>query len=452
MKSPSVDIADHIPWNPIPAHSASRAVGASLGASVRRVMYACGPGNAIGAHESWRTRNAYAGEFSITYSSLVEDLCADIGAEAYLLSYDSKPRKIVDGKFTIEHRPKIGSSKSKFSYLTREARYALSIFWSALKYRPDVAVVSSGTTFPFCLWLFRLCGIPVVVVLHNSLWPTGFRPQGKLQRALQWLDATFWKWGACGVIGVSPECIRQVAELAGGHDDRLQVMRPIYDRSRFHTPAPLDVGDEPFRIAFFGRVVRNKGVFDILEMAEQAERKAPGRVRWEIWGDGPDLNELKFEQERRGLKDVVAIGGWAPPQDQHKIYARCHASIVPTRNDFGEGLAKTAVESVLSGRPVITNPVVPALEVLRPACVETKTNDIDSYVNAVLQLQSDAKLYSDLRQACVGLSQEFFDARNGLGSALRKALTSTFAKATSRPGASEYVLPAGSRLRKASAR
>jgi glycosyltransferase involved in cell wall biosynthesis len=112
------------------------------------------------------------------------------------------------------------------------------------------------------------------------------------------------------------------------------------------------------------------------------------------------------------------------PKDKMKIYGRSHASIVPSRSDFAEGLAKTAVESVLAGRPVITNPVVPALDVLRPACVEARTDDIQSYVDAVTALQSNAALYEELQRACTMLAGEFYERDRGLGARLKSVLTS----------------------------
>ena len=93
------------------------------------------------------------------------------------------------------------------------------------------------------------------------------------------------------------------------------------------------------------------------------------------------------------MEQTFQLRGWTSLEDLVGVYARCHASIVPTRSDFAEGLAMTAAEAILAGRPLITNPVVPALEVLRPACVAAKTNDVDSHHQAVLKLATDAELY-----------------------------------------------------------
>jgi glycosyltransferase involved in cell wall biosynthesis len=117
---------------------------------------------------------------------------------------------------------------------------------------------------------------------------------------------------------------------------------------------------------------------------------------------------------------IVHIRGWTSPVDQIEVYAQSHASIVPTRSSFSEGLAMTAAEAILAGRPVISNPVVPALEVLRPACVEARTDDVDSYVEAILKLLCEPTYYNSLCKACPNLGTQFYDRDQGLTGVLRQ--------------------------------
>src|SRR5262249_28775718 len=152
-----------------------------------------------------------------------------------------------------------------------------------------------------------------------------------------------------------------------------------------------------------------KGVFDLLEIARKIEDSHPNLVRWEVCGRGRDFDELVERHRQLGLCDVVRIRGWTSLGELRDVYRRSHASIVPTRSSFSEGLAMTAAEAILAGRPLITNPVVPALEILRPACVEAKTNDVESHLEAVLKLASDAELYDRLTKACHGLRSQFYD-------------------------------------------
>ena len=202
------------------------------------------------------------------------------------------------------------------------------------------------------LSLFRLAGIRTIIILHNTLWPAGFPPKRPIQRFIAKLDSLFFRWLPTATIGVSPECIRQVEQLTKRKHRPLYQIRAQFHRQYFRAiPAPPAHNQVPFRILYIGRIDRHKGVFDILEMARLIEAERPGRVRWDVYGIGPDLKELERLHNEMDLKDVVSIHGWTSPQDAQKVYARCHASIVPTRSNFCEGLPMAAVEFVLARRP-----------------------------------------------------------------------------------------------------
>ncbi len=83
----------------------------------------------------------------------------------------------------------------------------------------------------------------------------------------------------------------------------------------------------------------------------------------------------------------------------------------------------TAAESILAGRPLISNPVVPALELLSAASVAARTDDIASHADAVVKLASDPVLYRQLCGACPSLAEQFYDSDMGLAAVLRKALS-----------------------------
>jgi glycosyltransferase involved in cell wall biosynthesis len=394
-----------------------------------RIFYAAGPGNIIEAHKYWRANKDYPDEMSITYSSLFEDTCSDLGAEAYIVCHHGKKEFLRDGRFILEHRPKLMPNASGIWYHVSEILYGLSLLKTAVWYRADVAVINSGVTYPFVAALFRLAGIRVVSVFHSTLWPVGFPPTRLIPRAILWLDSLFFRWVATATAGLSPECIRQVQQITKGKSGPLYQFRSQF-RSDYYvsTPAPPPHDAARFIIVYAGRVIRNKGVFDILEMAKKLESKLPRRIQWEICGDGPDLGELRHSRDVMGLQQVVSIRGWTSPNDLRKMLGKCHLSIVPTRSDVTEGLAKTAVEAILAGRPVVTNRVVPALEILRPACVEASPDDVDSYVDAIVRVVSDANLYNDLCDACPNLQKQFYDRSQGLGAVLKRIFESISAR------------------------
>ena len=157
-------------------------------------------------------------------------------------------------------------------------------------------------------------------------------------------------------------------------------------------------------------------------MAKWLEHHAPGAVRWEVCGTGPDLATLRADIEAASLRDVIAVRGWTTLDELRDVYTRSHAAIVPTRSDFAEGLAMTAAEAVLAGRPLITNPVVPALELLRPAAMCAITNDAISHARAVLELVQSPALYVAKQRACATVGAEFYDRSWGLRATLHRAV------------------------------
>jgi glycogen synthase len=390
--------------------------------SQHRVFYAAGPGNVISAHQHWRAGAHDPTEVSITFSSQVEDYCKRTGSAAYFVSYKAPAALLNDGFITLEHRPKQSAGKKGLRFHLYELSYFLGLFRTALKFRATVAIIDSGTSQFFAGWLFRLVGIPVVVVLHNTIWPANFPPTRPLPRLLSVLDATFFRRGASAIIGVSPECVRQVRHLTKGSHTPLFEIRAQFLKSRFAAigpPPPFD--GSTLRVMYIGRVNRIKGVFDILEMAKRLEQSYPGKVQWDICGTGPDSDLLLQKKNELALQNVNLLG-WVSLERLQQIYSEAHLSIVPTRSDFAEGLAMTAAEAILAGRPLITNPVVPALEVLREASLEAKTNDVDSYVDVISRVLDDPALYKRLCNACGPLQAQFYDRQNGLDAILTKAI------------------------------
>jgi glycosyltransferase involved in cell wall biosynthesis len=388
-----------------------------------KVFYAAGPGDAIRAHNNWAQDQHDPTEVSVTFSSQVEQFCKDAGASLYIVCHPPQKAFLRDGPTTIEHRPKPLPNGRGPLYHLRELWYGLSLLITAVRFRANVAILDSGCTHFFWQGLFRLFGMKVIPVLHNTLWPSGYRPTKPIQRFVLWLDKYFWRHVPHAVVCVSPECERQVRALAGYTERPFYHTRAQFEPEYFSRVAPPPPHSQrPFRIMFIGRVNRIKGVFDILEMAENLERSVPGRVKWEICGRGPDLNALRSLHAEKGLDGVVDLRGWTSLDDLVYVYGRSHASIVPTRSSFTEGLAMTAAESILANRPVITSPVVPALEVLRPAAVEANTDDVDSYVGQILKLIDDADCYQRMVDACPTLAAPFYDRNNGLTAVLHRIL------------------------------
>ncbi len=339
---------------------------------LRRILYALGPGDAVRAYYEWREGREFTAETSITF-----------------------------------------------------LHYAASILWTALRYRPDAVIIDSGTTHWFLLAPLRIARIPVIASLHNVLWAPGFPPSRSARRLLLWLAGWFWRHIAQATICVSPECERQVHAIAGKPRGRVFQYRAQYRRSLFDSVAPRPPHElRPFRVLFVGRVEANKGVFDLLAMADRLNALLPRQFEWHICGHGTVSTELARQVHARGLDDVVFLLGKLDQGALRNEYGWAHLVVVPTRSDIGEGFSMAAAEAVLAQRPVVSSKVTAAIDVLGDAFVVAQPDDVESYVAAIRRLAEDRAEYDRRAAACMAAQQQFLDPENGLRVALARAIAS----------------------------
>ena len=390
-----------------------------------RILYALGPGDAVHTYREWKEGRDVTAETSITFSSQFFDYCLQTGTEAFAVS--SHPRKDVvrEGLFVVENRPKLFANSDGALYHLSQLHYAVSIVWTALRHRVDAAIVDSGTTHWFLLAPLRIARIPVIASMHNALWAPGFPPSRPARRLLLWLTGWFWRHIAQATICISPECERQVRTVAGKPRGRVFQHRAQFRPSLFESVAPGPPHElRPFRILFVGRVEENKGVFDLVAMADRLNALLPGQFEWHVCGHGSASAELARQVRARELGEVVFLLGKLDQRALRIEYGWSHLVVVPTRSDIGEGFSMVAAEAVLAKRPVVSSRVTPAIDVLGDAFVVAQPDDVESYVAAIRRLAEDRAEYSRRAAACAAVQQQFLDPENGLRAALARAIAS----------------------------
>lgn len=385
-----------------------------------RLFVALGPGDIVGARRSQLAGKAI-NETSIAFSEQLFGYCRLRNIQTLAISSNSRGDKLEERSIIIENRAKPFRDRGGVWFHLSLILYALYLAIRARRFRAHVAVIDSGTTHYFALFFFRALGIPVAVNLHNVLWPRGFPPRDKSHRAVRFLNSLFFKYIAAGAIGVSPECERQiVAEFAGNMP--FSQYRCQFKRAGFRSPEARTAG--VFRIAFVGRAESNKGILDIPQLVHDLRIRTQAKVIFEICGDGPALPDLKNIIRREKLDDDVIVHGRLERDALLDVYARSQAVIVPTRSNFTEGMPQVCAEAVLTGLPVITNEVTNAFDVIGPATVHAITDDIPSYVNAILSLIENPLLYERLHARCPTLALQFLDRSQSYPAALDRLLES----------------------------
>lgn len=111
------------------------------------------------------------------------------------------------------------------------------------------------------------------------------------------------------------------------------------------------------RFLFIGRVMREKGIDELLSAMEELHRKYP-HILLDVVGWCEEDYEARLEELQR--QGIVNFHGF---QKDVKPYIRqAHAFVLPS---YHEGMANTLLESAAMGRPLITSNIHGCLEAVK---------------------------------------------------------------------------------------
>jgi len=111
-------------------------------------------------------------------------------------------------------------------------------------------------------------------------------------------------------------------------------------------------------IGFVGRMVREKGIYELLDAMEQVARRMP-EARLLLVGarlnsdrDRRTSRTLEEEVVRRGLEETVLEAGFQP--DVVPFFSLMDLYVLPS---YREGMPRTVIEAMASGKPVIVTDI-----------------------------------------------------------------------------------------------
>ena len=109
---------------------------------------------------------------------------------------------------------------------------------------------------------------------------------------------------------------------------------------------PMPQGN-PIRFLFIGRVMKEKGVDELFEVAKRI-KKEYDNVEFDIVGPFED----DYEEIVKKLQGEGIINYYGYQEDVRPFIAKCHCFVLPS---YHEGMANTLLEAAAMGRPLITS-------------------------------------------------------------------------------------------------
>ncbi len=160
---------------------------------------------------------------------------------------------------------------------------------------------------------------------------------------------------------------------------------------------PLPARDRAERALLMGWVERNKGIFDLVEMADRFRPELQG-MTFVIGGKGCDLDELTREIERRGLGDRFEFRGWVDEAGKARIMADIDICLMLSHR---EGMPNALIEAMAAGRPVIATSAGAVSDIVEDGRTGMlcEPRDIDEIGFRLLELRKNRTLRQTLGAA-----------------------------------------------------
>ncbi len=306
----------------------------------------------------------------------------------------------------------VGSEGRREGALQRLLRYAFSPLQLALfllRTRTDVVHMNTSLE-PKAYWrdlaylaVSKLLGRQVVNQIHGGAMPEDFFAGNLL---LTGLLRRFFLWSNVVTVLSNMELAAYQA-----FDRRINVhlvpnaIEPagLVDQERRYNT------DRALRLVYVGRLVRAKGLFEVIEALAQMKR-AGREFHLSIAGGGSDRDELVAATEKAGLVDRVTFLGSVFDANKHRLWLASDLFVFPTH---AEGLPYSLLEAMAAGCVPITTPVAAIPDVMRDGehGLFVAPKDAQALASAVAALDDDRERMVRMAEAARRRVAEYYTVR-----------------------------------------
>jgi len=157
-----------------------------------------------------------------------------------------------------------------------------------------------------------------------------------------------------------------------------------------------------FTVLFVGRLIRKKGILELLEAAGRLPD-----LNFVFVGDGPEKGFLKKVQKKES--NVIFLGR-VPNKKLPVYYSAANIFCIPSQ--YEEGLGRVNMEAVACGTPVVGANKGGIPEVLDSSVSILVDPTPDNLEKALRTLFEDEELYTSLKEACRAYAKRNFSEDN----------------------------------------
>lgn len=170
----------------------------------------------------------------------------------------------------------------------------------------------------------------------------------------------------------------------------------FFPNFRIHNYVPdIAITEEPLKLVFMARVMREKGIDTLFELAKAVEDRELN-VTITFYGPIAKEDEAFFNHGVNSSK-LINYNGSLNPSDIHNTLSNYDVLVLPTRYE-GEGFPGSVLDSYISGIPVIVSNWKFIPEFVKENKTGFVINDIDGLIDKVVYLKSNNKVLLDMKK------------------------------------------------------
>lgn len=180
------------------------------------------------------------------------------------------------------------------------------------------------------------------------------------------------------------------------------VSHPSHVASGNAAPKP----DGCFRLTFLGKITKEKGIYDLLDILAENREDYAGRLKLTVGGNGEVSRFCKMVEEMN-LGDIVEYAGWVDGEKKERLLSQTDAYILPS---YIEGLPISILEAMSYRKPVISTRVggIPAIVSEGKTGFLTAPGDKTAIRKAIDTLAADPALCASMGEKAYREVQPFF--------------------------------------------